>query len=185
MQVEFRLYWDDYNAFRRYHTGKGHSWFTFLTGWLAFAAMAVATTYTWADTRTWIPWVFLALTGVYAWVSFELWRHRRRIARDLDQRFEKGNAKLNLAPDGLYVIDPNSQSFTAWGGVLRIVETPTHAFFYTSLEEAIIIPGRAFPSTIDFRTFVGLARKYKDSPPAPEPTHGPPDAIARTSDFTP
>jgi hypothetical protein len=185
MQVEYRLYLEDHDAFQRNQSGKGRQWVVSLVLWILCAIVTTALAVTDKSTRTWAIGGFVAVTAGYVWRWYAQWTQRRRVARDLEQRFEKGNAKLSLAPDGVYVVDPNSQSFTVWSGILRIVETPTHAFFYVQLNQAIILPARAFASAVEFRTFVGLARKYKDSPPAaPDRPTGPPDAITRTTDFT-
>lgn len=138
----------------------------------------------------WVRWGLpITLAGTMLGLVLFNWLVRRlrlrTVGAKLERRFQKGTWRMGIAPDGMSFSDPDAQSFVKWHAILRIEETPSHAFFYLSERDAHVLPARAFASDVEFRTFVGLARKYKDSPPAapPKPS-GPPDAITRTTDFT-
>ena len=188
MEVEYRLDWTDYAALQRvYFTRGGRRWWLSWSAlWLGvFALIAVEHGRQFLlapDGPKLRLWTFFlpAMLG-FAWLLSRVstWNAGRELAR-------RGSVKLGVAPDGLSITSANFQGFMKWPGIRRIEETPAHAFFFESDKTAYILPARAFPSAVEFRTFVGLARRYKEQSeaPKPPPPPGPSDAITRPTDFT-
>jgi YcxB-like protein len=188
VEVEYRLTRGDSDAFYRHHNAK--RWFvskvlilgggTLLTFGLAWSFYHEVLT----GLAVFLIAFLVLCVAVVPWIRLRL--DLSQAGKEMERRFEKGNGRISLAPDGMYVSTAETQSFVKWTGVHRIVQTATHAFFYITEEQAFILPARAFPSDVEFRTFVGLARSHieKQPPVAPEPLPSPSDAITRKTDFT-
>jgi hypothetical protein len=188
VEAEFRLDWGDVVALQR-HLIMWRRWLLIWAISLLMTAVCVMLSNPTPETGRKHDPLYLILGGVAASIPAWVWLVRLYNAWVGWQRVapiaQKGNWKIGVAPDGFYFATADAQGFTKWSGIVRIDETRTHAFFFQTKYTAYILPARAFPSDVEFRTFVGLARNYKDSPPAePPPPPGPPDAITRTTDFT-
>jgi hypothetical protein len=115
-----------------------------------------------------------------AWSIVVVLTMSRRRLRLIRRLYEHGPSQWLLAhrrfiigPEGFAVIGPSHRGQLAWPLLWKIAVTGQHAFFYTSLTQAYIVPRRAFPDPQSFDEFVDLARRYRDAPAppaAPRPT---------------
>jgi hypothetical protein len=189
VEAEYRLDWTDVLALQR-HLVPVRRWLLYWVLLLMLAVFLVipARGQPRQEGATFNPF-YLILGACVALIPALVWLLNRYVAwvtwRRVAPIAGKGTWKIGVATDGLSLVTPDAQSFIKWSGIDRIDETPTHAFFFQTKQVAYVLPARAFASAVEFHTFVGLARQYKDGhPAAPAQPAAPPDAITRTSDFT-
>jgi hypothetical protein len=84
----------------------------------------------------------------------------RRLYESGPSRWIFGPRVLSLQPAGLTIEGESYRETIQWDIVWRIVMTIDHAFVYTSMVDAVIVPRRAFRTRQDFEEFVTLARQY-------------------------
>jgi hypothetical protein len=65
---------------------------------------------------------------------------------------------LSFDGNGIVTTAPNLVSHLAWDAIIRVIETPTHAFLAISQREALILPRRAFSEEHDWRMLLGFIR---------------------------
>lgn len=107
------------------------------------------------------------VTFVVLWfLCPRLWR---RAVRKNIRRLGKNNGLGEPGPRRLFADDrglrqesANGESFQSWSGILRIEETPEHAFIYIGPVQAFVVPKRIGQSEVS--TFLAEVRQH---PPAP------------------
>jgi hypothetical protein len=65
---------------------------------------------------------------------------------------------LSFDGNGIVTTAPNLVSHLAWDAIIRVIETPTHAFLAISRREALILPRRAFADEHDWKMLLGFIR---------------------------
>jgi hypothetical protein len=87
--------------------------------------------------------------------------------RNMKRHFQEGrNAlwlqkrRVAITSEGFSVTGPFGSSITPWTMVERIAVTPNHAFLCLAEDNAHILPGRAFATEAEFRSFVETARQF-------------------------
>jgi len=113
-----------------------------------------------------VPMLLCALAGV--WSSPPMMRRRtRRSCEKVYQGKLPWPQTVALSDEGILVTTPHAQGHTQWEGIDKIDATTTHAFFYLSQLEAVLVPARAFGSEAQFHAFVALARERWNRARAP------------------
>ena len=68
--------------------------------------------------------------------------------------------RLRIDAEGFEITNEYEQLRSSWSIVCLIDSTDDHAFFYTTMLQAHLIPSRAFPNKENFEAFIDLACQY-------------------------
>ncbi len=106
--------------------------------------------------------MFACALALSRWVRpFFLRMQVRRLVTHPQNRMRLlGWRRCSLGPDALAVHGKEVSLTLAWPAIQKIAEGEEHAFFYTTTQEAMILPRRPFPNDRAFRDFVAAARRY-------------------------
>jgi hypothetical protein len=183
MDVEFQLTPEDLPAFARYHQQllpeKNQAvpqwfWGVLLVLFVGFMICA----YRWGIRQS--EFVGFLMGGFVAvlWIMFLLlWRYKAALQRQKRLQADERNhyqyqyevKRLTLSPEGITVTGSQSISTNRWPMIWHVGNTSDYAFFYVSLESAIVVPRRAFRDEQHFEEFIALARQYQQEAAQPEP----------------
>ena len=174
IEVEYELTLDDYLAFQRYdllHTNQlqrsrrnGTIRFFVL---IAICNTAIYFWYGQPEFGFWVTWLIGApflLAGIYYYLC-PIWTMRsiRRFLQESHKEDRKAYTPRRFIMDarGVCKIMEDAKEEVNWSGIERIVETEEHAFFYTRLMMAMIIPRRVFFDREQFHAFVEQAKRLQ------------------------
>jgi hypothetical protein len=185
MEIEYDLTVQDMAAFLRYHQKNGpkakpHPLIRVILAGLVFALVMMARYPAWLSEEPWESWISGCSTGViigfFALILLGLVLNRRNNA-NLVRLFERQEGRWQLAwrclkigPDGFEITNEYQRLYYHWSVVWLIDSTEEHTFFCTSVNQAHIIPRRAFRHLRDFEKFVDLACRYHRGLPPREST---------------
>lgn len=114
------------------------------------------------------------IAGILIMVAFAFLLARVGEANTLHHYFKEegrwlwARRRLQITADGFQIVNEFQQSRYSWSVVWLIESTDEHAFFYTTLQAATIIPRRVFQNRRDFETIIDLACRYHKSLPSRE-----------------
>jgi hypothetical protein len=181
MEIEYDLTAQDMAAFLRYHQKNGPKvkpprLFRVILAVLVFALVMIARFPSWFALEPWESWLSGCFTGViigfFALIMLGLWLSRHNNA-NLLRLFEREEyrwllawRRLKIGSNGFEISNEYQRLYYHWSVVWLIDSTSEHAFFCTSVNQAHIIPCRAFRHREDFEKFIDLACRYhKGLPP--------------------
>lgn len=72
--------------------------------------------------------------------------------------------RVTISPDGFTTASWFSATMLRWATIWDIAVTSDHAFFWTTTNQAHIVPRRAFSDQHHFQAFVALTRQYRNAP---------------------
>jgi hypothetical protein len=181
MKIEYDLAVQDMAAFLRYHQRNGpkvkrNPLVRLVVMGVVFALVMMAYFPRWFASEPWENWISGCFTGViigfFSLILLGLLLAKHNSANML-RLFEREECRwllawrrLKIGPDGFEITNEYQRLFYHWSVVWLIDTTKEHAFFCTSVNQAHIIPRRAFQHCEDFEKFVDLACRYhKGLPP--------------------
>jgi hypothetical protein len=188
MEIEYNLTLDDMKAFLRFHLKHGHKLkplplvrlvacivspaivtFAGLAGW-----------FWWHASTQWLSGCcagvvvgFLVAVCVFGWLQKKiLIPNTLRLYDKEECRWYFDRRRLKITVDGFEITNEFQQVRYDWSVVWLIDSTDEHVFFYVTLNQARIIPRRAFRDRRHFEEFIVLARQYQQGwkEPAPKST---------------
>lgn len=171
MEIEYELTTDDYLHFSEYHcqhspTIRRTKLFTFLMGPVAFGIMGLVE-YVFRDRLSaliafWTAGLlYLAIMPLY-WK----WSIRRRTLRLLAEGPNAGRTTpctLKIDEGGIHVTSPKGEANLNWIAIEKVRCTEKYLYLYTGAMSAIVVPSRAFASTVEFDRFVTHARELREA----------------------
>ncbi|MGA1820502.1 MAG: YcxB family protein [Thermoplasmatota archaeon] len=84
----------------------------------------------------------------------------KRIAKKNDYSRELGPNEITIGPDGLHRKNRYSEDKTSWEGIIRIVQTKNHIFFFVTDVAGYILPKRAFKTQKEKEDFIRKANEF-------------------------
>jgi len=170
LEVAFQLRVEDYLAFQEYHlsrrAGAGRTGLRHVVLVLLLLALIslilVLGEPNWLDPVPLALFIVLALLiGVFLFRRPLLWAAtRRNLSKD---RTLFRTTRVTLSPEAVEWSRGPSESRTLWEGIEKVGVTETHLFLYISSFQALVVPGRAFASEVEFDDFIDAARHYRRS----------------------
>ena len=168
VEVEYSLSIDDLLALQDYHlahtTGAARSslWWAFPAFFILIGTLALSNiVMDWK--RAGFREFFVLACSTVGIAGYCFWRPLLRAKLRRDLRHERSlflPHRVMLTPEAIeHAIGPNSTR-SLWVGIAKIDHTKTHLFIYTSPNQAIVVPGRAFQSEEDFEDFCKTAQQY-------------------------
>jgi hypothetical protein len=152
------LAFNDYHAAKRGRAGRSSLWWAFPVLLLLAGLLYLLASDSGAREAMILFVAAVLLSGVYVLARL---LHRSAIRRNArrDPTFPR-KRRIVLTPEAVEGSTEVSTARTLWEGVLKVAATETHLFIYLAPTQAIVIPGRAFPSDEDFDDFIDAARDY-------------------------
>lgn len=173
MEIEYSLTAEDLTAFIRHHSKKGPR----PTGnirvklssivWGVVLLLVIAVNVNDAIRRLTTSFVLGVVVGVLAMIVMLIWMRKttlnavKNLYEDEHARWVFSRRRLSLSPAGVSSSNDYHETIHRWPIVWRIDTEGAYAFFYTSLNEGIVIPRRAFRDEQHFEEFLALARRYQ------------------------
>ena len=181
MEIEYDLTVQDMAAYLRYYKKNGpkvkpHPLFRVFLTVLVFALVMMAGFPGLLASESWNDWMSGCAMGVFigffSLILLGLLQARHNDANTM-RLFEREECRwllawrgLKIGRDGFEITNEYQRLYYHWSVVRLIDSTKEHAFFCTSVNQAHIIPRRAFRNGQDFEKFVDLACRYhKGLPP--------------------
>jgi hypothetical protein len=198
MEIEYSLTAEDLAAFIRYHSKKGPRPAGNIRVklpsivWVVVLLIVIAVIANDAIRRLTTSFVLGVAVGGGAMIVLLVWTRKatlnavKNLYEDEHARWVFSRRRLSICPAGVISSNEYHETIHRWSIVWRIDTEGVYAFFYTSLNEGIVIPRRAFRDEQHFEEFLALARRYQQGVDEPATkstgiiTSLPPEATAIT-----
>jgi len=116
-----------------------------------------------------IVYLIVVFVFIVFWVLFFPALSRGRLKNNAKKMYTEkaGNAEslkkaLTLTPDEIVETSGQTELKSKWNAINDIAENDSFIFIYTSPEEAMIIPKKAFKTQSDLSSFIDLTKHYKE-----------------------